>query len=108
MSDGLQADSHIKAKHPLDLNNRLFGQLPGIAVGQKLNGRCEASVIGIHRSPMRGIDFRAKSLSTGAYAICLGGGYKDDDDEGDKIIYTGEGGQKNKAQVSATTSSHEP
>ena len=34
------------------------------------------------------------------FAIVLSGGYKDDEDAGAKILYTGQGGQKDGRQVS--------
>ena len=41
---------------------------------------------------------RADTL--GAYAICLSGGYKDDEDEGTTFWYTGQGGNTKGLQVS--------
>ena len=32
-------------------------------------------------------------LSQGAYSICSSGGYEDDEDNGETLIYTGEGGK---------------
>lgn len=40
-----------------------------------------------------------KTSTEGAYAICLSGGYKDNDDRGDTFLYTGEGGQEKNKQV---------
>jgi len=43
-----------------------------------------------------------KQSTEGAYAICLSGGYKDNDDQGDTFLYTGEGGQEKGKQVRCT------
>jgi hypothetical protein len=52
------------------------------------------------QTPRRqGIDWNNDSQKTGAYAIVLSGGYKDDHDKGAELWYTGEGGQKGKKQV---------
>jgi putative restriction endonuclease len=45
---------------------------------------------GLHRRTQHGISGTAPE---GADAIALNGGYKDDQDFGDVIVYTGEGGQ---------------
>jgi putative restriction endonuclease len=57
-----------------------------VAFGTLFPGRRELHDAGIHRGLMRGI--APKGLS-----IVLSGGYVDDQDLGDEIIYTGEGGR---------------
>lgn len=44
----------------------------------------------MHRPPVAGIHGRDNE---GAYSICLSGGYKDDEDNGDEVYYTGSGGR---------------
>lgn len=58
---------------------------------------------GLHNSYMRGIG-RAKDGS-GLMSIVLSGGYIDDEDSGDEIVYTGEGGRDSvlKVQVADQT-----
>lgn len=41
-----------------------------------------------------------------ATAICMAGGYVDDDDTGEEFTYTGAGGQRNKRQVRVTCTLH--
>lgn len=48
------------------------------------------NAIGLHRPTVGGIGGRT---AEGADSIVLNGGYKDDQDLGDRIIYTGMGGQ---------------
>jgi putative restriction endonuclease len=55
-------------------------------IGTVFNGRRELHDAGIHRGLMRGIAPQGSS-------IVLSGGYVDDQDLGDEIIYTGEGGR---------------
>jgi hypothetical protein len=77
------------------------GHLPGIPPGFEVFGRGELAILGLHTQIVRGIDARADV--EGAYAIVMSGGYKDDDDEGAELWYTGEGGQKDGKQVRATS-----
>jgi putative restriction endonuclease len=62
------------------------GEIDGIAEGTLFSSRKELHDAGIHRGLMRGIAPEGNS-------IVLSGGYIDDVDDGDVIIYTGEGGR---------------
>ena len=57
--------------------------------------RLELSRAGVHRQTQAGI---AGSGKEGADSIVLNGGYADDEDYGDLVIYTGEGGQDQKGR----------
>ena len=61
-----------------------WGHVPGTEVGEKLTGRGEVAITGLHIRMMQGIDFNNESMADGggAYAVVLAGGYKDDDDKG--------------------------
>jgi hypothetical protein len=75
------------------------GHIPGVPVGARLRGRGEAAIVGIHTQMMRGIDSRQGGS---CFAVCMSGGYVDDEESGDsdgRLIYTGEGGQKEGRQV---------
>lgn len=67
-----------------------FGEIPGVKVGQVFKNRDELSKSGIHKPSMAGI---WGSQDIGAYSIVLSGGYEDDIDQFDYILYTGHGGQ---------------
>jgi hypothetical protein len=67
------------------------GHVAGIPPGFEMWGRGEMAILGLHSKIVAGID-SAKDVE-GAYAICMSGGYKDDEDEGAVFWYTGEGGQ---------------
>ncbi|MHA6281109.1 YDG/SRA domain-containing protein [Salinimicrobium sp. CAU 1759] len=66
-----------------------FGNPMGIEEGAIFNSRYDLIEAGLHRSTVKGIDGNGKD---GAAAIVLSGGYEDDYDLGDEILYTGEGG----------------
>lgn len=68
----------------------LFGHIEGTRLGQIFNSRKELSNSGIHAPLMHGIWGRAQE---GACSIVLSGGYEDDIDKLDYILYTGQGGQ---------------
>ncbi len=67
----------------------LFGEPHGIKEGSIFPDRKNLIIAGLHRSTMHGIDGNGNE---GAAAIVLSGGYEDDKDLGDEIIYTGHGG----------------
>ena len=76
----------------------MFGEIPGIEVGRHFKDRREVHDNNVHRGLMRGISPQGAS-------IVMSGGYVDDVDLGDIIIYTGEGGNdpNTKRQVADQT-----
>jgi putative restriction endonuclease len=68
----------------------VFGHIPGYPVGSWFENRAELADAGVHRHRQAGI---SGSASKGADSIVLSGGYEDDQDFGDLIIYTGYGGR---------------
>lgn len=73
----------------------IFGEISGFQEGHWFSGRKEMMPSSFHRKWGSGID---GDKNLGAAAICLSGGYEDDLDEGDIIIYTGRGGQDSKTR----------
>jgi putative restriction endonuclease len=67
----------------------IFGEIDGIHEGQWFEGRREMMPTSFHRNWGAGIDGNG---AEGTAAIVLSGGYEDDKDLGDEIIYTGAGG----------------
>lgn len=67
----------------------IFGEIAGIEEGYWFEGRKEMMPSSFHRNWGAGIDGNG---SEGTAAIVLSGGYEDDKDLGDEIIYTGAGG----------------
>lgn len=81
----------------LNRDKRIIGSIPGIFVGDVYFFRMELCVIGLHGQVQAGIDYVPASRSTSgepiATSIIVSGGYEDDDDGGDVLIYTGHGGR---------------
>ena len=69
---------------------RIFGHIPGYPEGSGFGSRAELSDAGLHKPLIAGISGSSKE---GADSIVLSGGYEDDQDFGDVIIYTGHGGR---------------
>lgn len=70
--------------------DRTFGEIPGVSPGQAFRSRRELAAAGIHRPLQAGI---CGSRIDGAESIVLSGGYADDSDLGDVVMYTGHGGR---------------
>lgn len=88
----------------LNRDKRIVGNMPGVVVGDVFFFRMELCVIGLHGQAQAGIDYVPPSQSSNgepiATSIIVSGGYEDDEDAGDVIVYTGHGGQdKNSRQV---------
>ncbi|CAM6090054.1 unnamed protein product [Calypogeia fissa] len=84
-------------------SDSIYGDVPGVEAGDRFNYRVEMDLVGLHHQFRRGIDVIPASKSTWcipgnpkpvsvAACIVVAGGYVDNRDEGDIIIYTGEGG----------------
>ena len=68
----------------------IYGPVPGVQPGDTFDNRAELRAAGLHRPLINGI---SGSGDRGAESIVLSGGYVDDEDHGDRIIYTGAGGR---------------
>jgi putative restriction endonuclease len=68
----------------------MIGEVPNVEAGQEFSTRRLAHDAGVHRPLQAGI---CGTKKTGAESIVVSGGYKDDEDYGDVIVYTGHGGQ---------------
>jgi len=78
-----------------------YGEVPGYPEGSTFVSRGEAQDARVHRPGQAGICGTGKF---GAESIVVSGGYVDDEDLGDLIIYTGHGGQDTrKRQVADQT-----
>ncbi len=69
--------------------NYIFGNIAGVKEGDTFLNRQELRDAGVHLVLVAGID---GNPNVGASSIVLNGGYVDDYDLGDEIIYTGHGG----------------
>lgn len=81
----------------LNRDKRIVGSIPGVEIGDLFFFRMELCVVGLHGQAQAGIDYLPGSKSSNgepiATSIIVSGGYEDDEDAGDMIIYTGHGGQ---------------
>jgi putative restriction endonuclease len=68
---------------------RFFGTPDGVHVGQLFETRADLQAAHVHAPGIAGISGTA---AEGADSIVMSGGYTDDEDHGDYIIYTGHGG----------------
>ncbi|KAA8527829.1 hypothetical protein F0562_035302 [Nyssa sinensis] len=94
----LKASSVMKERGLwLNRDKRIVGSIPGVCVGDVFFFRMELCVVGLHGQSQAGIDYLPASQSSNgepiATSIIVSGGYEDDEDTGDVIIYTGHGGQ---------------
>jgi putative restriction endonuclease len=69
---------------------RFFGEIPGVPPGTVFPSRQALHDAGVHLPVEAGI---SGSETEGADSIVISGGYQDDEDYGDYIIYTGGGGR---------------
>jgi putative restriction endonuclease len=69
---------------------RQFGEIKGVEEGALFDSREALSAAGVHRPTQAGI---SGAESEGSDSIVLSGGYEDDEDLGNVIVYTGHGGR---------------
>lgn len=81
----------VRANHP-----KRMGYLPGVEVGDIFFFRMELCIVGVHTPSMAGIDYLTVKHSMDedpmAISIVSSGGYDDDGDDTDVLVYTGQGG----------------
>nr|GMC90245.1 histone-lysine N-methyltransferase, H3 lysine-9 specific SUVH1-like [Ipomoea batatas] len=72
------------------------GNVPGVEVGDIFFFRMELCLVGMHAPSMAGIDYMSVKLSMDdepiALSIVSSGGYDDEGEDSDVLIYTGQGG----------------
>ena len=72
------------------MSDQVFGEIEGYPEGTTFESRMELKDAGLHKYHIAGI---SRVLGIGCDSIVLNGGYVDDKDFGDEILYTGEGGR---------------
>jgi len=76
---------------------KIIGPVPGVCIGDIFLYRSEMCVIGLHGQLQAGIDYLHASMSSNgkpiATSVVVSDGYNDDD-QGDRIIYSGHGDVK--------------
>lgn len=76
--------------------DRIFGHIEGQPPGTWFASRADLHEAGVHRPTQAGISGSEKE---GADSIVLSGGYEDDEDHGEWILYTGQGGRDSVSGV---------
>jgi putative restriction endonuclease len=66
-----------------------YGAIEGVLVGTEFPSRRALADAGVHRALQAGIVGNGRE---GAESVVVSGGYEDDEDHGDVIVYTGHGG----------------
>ncbi|OMO49449.1 hypothetical protein CCACVL1_30992 [Corchorus capsularis] len=76
------------------------GAVPGVEIGDIFFFRMELCLVGLHSQSMGGIDYLSARGDAEADPVALGivssGGYDDDAEDPDVLIYSGQGGAGNK------------
>lgn len=87
------------------MSRRHFGPIEGVTEGTSFPDRASAARARVHAPNMAGI---SGTMAEGADSIVVNGGYEDDMDFGDEIIYTGAGGNdmNTKKQIADQTFEH--
>ncbi|GMP81048.1 hypothetical protein CsSME_00035897 [Camellia sinensis var. sinensis] len=98
----LKAAQIIRAKgKEVNIGKQIIGSVPGVDVGDQFQYRVELALVGIHRLYQAGIDYMKHGGMIIATSIVASGGYADDLDNPDVLIYSGHGGNitgRNKQQ----------
>ncbi|GAA0139559.1 histone modifying enzyme [Lithospermum erythrorhizon] len=92
----LKAGNLLMSKGIRTNNTKKIGHVPGVEVGDIFFFRMELCVVGLHAPTMAGIDYMTVKASADedpvALSIVSSGGYEDDGEDGDVLIYSGQGG----------------
>ncbi|KAE9461905.1 hypothetical protein RHGRI_037600 [Rhododendron griersonianum] len=92
----LKAGAILMNKGVRTNTKKRIGAVPGIEIGDIFFFRMEMCLVGLHAPSMAGIDFMSFKLVQGedslAISIVSSGGYEDNVDDGDVLIYSGQGG----------------
>ncbi|PIA25039.1 hypothetical protein AQUCO_13300028v1 [Aquilegia coerulea] len=73
----------------------ILGTVPGVEVGDEFHFRVELAIIGLHRPYQAGIDYLKVNGKILATSVVASGGYADNMDSSDVLIYSGQGGLPN-------------
>lgn len=76
----------------VNTGKQTLGDVPGIEIGDEFQYRVELAIVGIHRLYQGGIDYIKQGKELVAASIVASGGYADELDSADTLIYSGQGG----------------
>ncbi|WOG85781.1 hypothetical protein DCAR_0104974 [Daucus carota subsp. sativus] len=94
----LEAAKIVKERgKEVNTDKQILGAVPGVEVGDEFQYRVELAIVGIHRLYQAGIDYmKYKGDEIVAASIVASGGYADELDNSDVLIYSGQGGLSGK------------
>lgn len=100
--DGSSKRADLKASVFMKENNlrindmKMIGPVPGVEIGDIFFYRIEMNILGLHAQIMSGIDYLPATHvgKDGSLAVSIisSGGYENDEDDTDILVYTGQGG----------------
>lgn len=92
----LKAANLLMSKGVRTNNGKRIGHVPGVEVGSIFFFRMELCVVGLHAPSMAGIDYMGVKITADeepvAVSIVSSGGYDDQGDDPDVLVYSGHGG----------------
>ncbi|PIN21118.1 histone H3 (Lys9) methyltransferase SUV39H1/Clr4, required for transcriptional silencing [Handroanthus impetiginosus] len=92
----LKAATLLMTKGVRTNSTKRIGLVPGIEVGDIFFFRMELCLVGLHAPSMAGIDYMSVKITMDeepvAVSIVSSGGYDDDGDDSDVLVYSGQGG----------------
>ncbi|KAL3698274.1 hypothetical protein R1sor_012350 [Riccia sorocarpa] len=114
----LAAGKYLRAKRfCFNEGKSVVGSIPGVRVGDKFKFREELLLLIVTRTTQAGIEYIPASESdyvgkdgrrvSVAVSVVCSGGYKDNEDDGESLVYVGSGGHKNLVKSSGATDQKE-
>ncbi|XP_047095339.1 histone-lysine N-methyltransferase, H3 lysine-9 specific SUVH1-like [Lolium rigidum] len=74
------------------------GPVPGVEIGDIFYFRMELCIIGLHAQSMCGIDYIGNVEDSVAICIVAAGGYENQDDDTETLVYSGSGGNSKNTE----------
>lgn len=97
----LKAGNILMSKGVRTNMRKRIGDVPGVEIGDIFFFRFEMLLVGLHVQSMGGIDSLIDKIGAAAVSIVSSGGYDDDVEDKDVLIYSGQGGMNNKDKKAA-------
>jgi [histone H3]-lysine9 N-dimethyltransferase len=98
----LKAGAIMMASNIRANSGKRVGTVPGVEIGDIFYFRMELCIIGLHAPSMGGIDYMTTKFGKDedSVAICIvsAGGYENEDDDTDVLVYSGQGGNNRNTE----------
>lgn len=98
----LKAGAIMMASNIRANSGKRIGTVPGVEIGDIFYFRMELCIIGLHAPSMGGIDYMTAKFANDEdpVAICIvsAGGYENEDDDTDVLVYSGQGGNSKNTE----------